>query len=29
VGRSSEGEDVLGEDDPEKQRVGSFADEDL
>jgi hypothetical protein len=29
VGRFSEGEEVLGEGDPEKHRVGSFADEDL
>jgi hypothetical protein len=29
VGRFSEGEEVLGEDDPEKHRMGSFADEDL
>jgi hypothetical protein len=28
VGRFSKGEEVLGEGDPEKHRVGSFADED-
>jgi hypothetical protein len=29
VGRFSKGEEVLGESDPKKHRVGSFADEDL
>jgi multiple sugar transport system ATP-binding protein len=29
VGRFSEGNELLGEDDPEKHRVGSFADEEL
>jgi hypothetical protein len=29
AGRFSEGEEVLGEGDPETHRVGSFADEDL
>jgi hypothetical protein len=29
VARFSEGEEVPGEDDPEKHRMGSFADEDL
>jgi hypothetical protein len=29
VERFSEGEEVLGEDDPGKHRMGSFADEDL
>ncbi len=29
VGRFSKGEEVLGEGDPEKHRVGSFGDEDV